>query len=121
MDLQKKLEKHQKKKLKLPKRDKGTMKTKTNYDLHKEELMQNPEFIKAYDDLGPVYKLIREIVAYRIEHGISQKELADRIGTKQSSISRFEKAMKMPSLSFLNQITEALGLKWEIRFSQNTV
>jgi len=97
------------------------MKTKTNYDLHKEELMQNPEFKKAYDELGPVYKLIREIVTYRIEHGISQKELADRIGTKQSSISRFERTMKMPSLSFLNQITEALGLDWEINFTPKTV
>lgn len=93
---------------------------KNNVDLHFEELMQNPEFKKAYDDLGPVYKLIREIVAYRIKHGISQKELANRIGTKQSSISRFETAMKMPSLSFLNQITDALGLKWEINFNSKT-
>lgn len=93
---------------------------KTNVDLHFEKLLENPEFKKAYDDLRPVYKLIREIVAYRIEHGISQKELAERIGTKQSSISRFEKAMKMPSLSFLNQITEALGLDWEINFIPKT-
>lgn len=92
------------------------MSKKTNYELHKEQLMQDPEFKKEYDELEPVYKLIQEIVSYRIEHGLTQKELAERIGTKQSSISRFETAMKMPSISFLNQITQALGLDWEIRF-----
>lgn len=92
--------------------------TKTNYDLHREKLMRDPDFKRAYDDLSPVYQLIREIVAYRIAQGITQKELAELIGTKQSSISRFETSMKMPSISFLNQITNALRLKWEIRISQ---
>jgi len=94
---------------------------KTNVDVHFEKLLLDPEFKKAYAELGPVYKLIREIIAYRIAQGISQKELAERIGTKQSSISRFEKAMKMPSLSFLNQIANALGLEWEIQFNPKTV
>jgi len=97
------------------------MKKKTNVDLHKEKLLKNAEFKQAYADLVPVYKLIREIVAFRIEKGITQKELAEKIGTKQSSISRFEKAMKMPSISFLSQITNALGLEWEFRISHKSV
>jgi len=94
---------------------------KTNVDLHKDTLLKNPEFQQAYADLGPVYKLVREIVAYRIEQGITQKELAEKIGTKQSSISRFEKAMKMPSISFLSQITDALGLEWEFNIHPKSV
>jgi len=94
---------------------------KTNVDLHKERLLQNPEFRQAYADLDPVYKLIREIVALRIELGITQKELAEKIGTKQSSISRFEKAMKMPSISFLTQITNALGLEWDFQIRRKVV
>ncbi len=94
---------------------------KTNVDKHFETLSENPDFVKYYNDLDPVYRLIKELVAYRIEKGISQKELADRIGTKQSSISRFEQAMKMPSLSFLNQITNALGLEWQINFRPKTI
>lgn len=89
------------------------MKEKTNVDRHKEKLLQNPAFKQAYEELGPVYQLIKEIVAYRIQQGLTQKELAEKIGTKQSSISRFEKAMKMPSISFLTQITQALDLEWE--------
>ncbi len=91
------------------------LKKKTNVEIHKEKLLKNPEFKQAYDELGPVYNLIKEIVAFRIQQGITQKELADKIGTKQSSISRFEKSMKMPSISFLTQITNALGLEWEFR------
>ena len=87
------------------------MEEKTNYDLHFEELMQNPEFKKAYDDLGPVYELIKAIVGYRIDHGLSQKELAEKIGTKQSAISRFETSMKMPSMSFVQKIVKALDLE----------
>lgn len=97
------------------------MKKKTNVDLHKERLFQNAEFKQAYDELGPVYNLIKEIVAFRIQQGITQKELADKIGTKQSSISRFEKSMKMPSISFLTQITNALGLEWDFRISHKPV
>ncbi|MBC8322140.1 MAG: helix-turn-helix transcriptional regulator [Candidatus Marinimicrobia bacterium] len=97
------------------------MKKKTNVDLHKEKLLKNAEFKQAYADLGPVYQLVREIVAYRIEQGITQKELAEKIGTKQSSISRFEKAMKMPSISFLSQITNALGLEWEFNIHPKSV
>lgn len=94
------------------------MKKKTNVNQHKERLLTNPEFKKAYEDLGPVYQLVREIVAFRIEQGMTQKDLAEKIGTKQSSISRFEKAMKMPSISFLTQITNALGLEWEFRIKE---
>ncbi|MBC8215454.1 MAG: helix-turn-helix transcriptional regulator [Candidatus Marinimicrobia bacterium] len=97
------------------------MKKKTNVELHKERLLQKAEFKQAYNELGPVYKLIREIVAFRIAQGMTQKELAEKIGTKQSSISRFEKAMKMPSISFLSQITNALGLEWEFNIHTKSV
>ncbi len=97
------------------------MKKKTNVERHKEKLLQNAEFKRTYNDLEPVYKLIREIVAFRIAQGITQKELAEKIGTKQSSISRFEKAMKMPSISFLSQITNALELEWEFNIHPKSV
>jgi len=121
MGLQKKPGKHPKEKLTLQRKGRKNMKRKTNVDLHKEKLLQDPEFRLAYDELGPVYILIKEIIAFRIEQGMTQKELADKIGTKQSSISRFEKSMKMPSISFLTQITNALGLEWDFQISRKSV
>ena len=96
------------------------MKQKTNYEHHKENRLQDPEIKKAYDELGPIYNLIKEIITYRIKMGMTQQDLANKIGTKQSSISRFEKAMKMPSISFLTQITNALGLEWEFHLRQKS-
>ncbi len=96
------------------------MKKKTNVDLHKEKLLKNSEFKRAYEEMKPVYKLIREIVSYRIQQGITQKELAEKIDTKQSSISRFEKSMKMPSISFLTQITNALELEWDFHIRRKS-
>lgn len=57
------------------------------------------------------------IYAARTEAGLSQAELADRIGTKQSVISRLEDAdYEGHSLSMLQRIAAALGQSLEIRF-----
>lgn len=95
--------------------------SKTNYDQNKEKLMRDPEFRKAYTELDPLYEPIRAIVKYRIEQGISQKELADKIGTKQSSISRFESTAQMPSFSFIRKIVDALDLELEFRVRPKAV
>ena len=86
-----------------------------NLKEHKSALLKDPEFRKAYDDLDPIYQLIRQLIAYRIKKGLTQKELAEIIGTKQSSISRLESASQLPSLSFLKTVADALDLKLQLR------
>lgn len=81
------------------------------FEEHKRRLMEDPEFRKAYEELEPIYEVIRKLVAYRIDKGITQERLAEKIGTKQSSISRFESSMKLPSLSFLYNVADALNLQ----------
>lgn len=44
----------------------------------------------------------------RLKKGITQLELANRVGTKQPGISRIEAGEKLPSISFLEKIAEAL-------------
>lgn len=57
------------------------------------------------------------IYSARNEDGLSQAELAERIGTKQSVISRLEDAdYEGRSLSMLHRIAAALGQRFEIRF-----
>jgi len=58
--------------------------------------------------------VIEMIIKKRIEGGLSQKELAQKIGTKQSAISRFESGTYNPSLSFLQKVGEALNVKLKI-------
>ncbi|OGU11876.1 MAG: transcriptional regulator [Ignavibacteria bacterium GWB2_35_12] len=82
---------------------------------HKAQLMKDPEFKKEYDRLEPIYGLIRELIRYRIKNGLTQEELALRIGTKQSAISRLESTKQMPSLSFLRSVANALDMELHFR------
>jgi predicted transcriptional regulator len=81
----------------------------------KKELLTDPEVKKEYDRLAPKFDLIRSIIEKRIEKNISQKELASRIGTKQSALSRLESGNYNPSLAFMQKVAEALDSKLEIK------
>jgi ribosome-binding protein aMBF1 (putative translation factor) len=85
------------------------------YSKIKKEWMKDPQFKKAYDDLEPEYAIIRAILKKRIENKMSQKDLAKKLNTKQSAISRLESGTYNPTLSFLKKLSVALGGKLEIK------
>jgi len=55
-----------------------------------EKQMQNEEFRKEYNALAPKYEIISEIIKERNAQNLTQKQFADKIGIKQSNISRLE-------------------------------
>ena len=61
------------------------------------------------------YKIIEEIIMARKEKKLTQKDLAELIGTKQSNISRFESGNYNPSLDFMNKLASAVGKELEVR------
>jgi transcriptional regulator with XRE-family HTH domain len=61
------------------------------------------------------YKIIAEIILARKEKRLTQRALAEIVGTKQSNISRFESGNYNPTLDFLNKIAKAVGKKLEVR------
>jgi len=79
------------------------------------ERMRNPAFAEAFNALEPEFQIARQIIALRLQQGLTQKELAERVGTKQSGISRLESMSQLPSLSFLKRVAEALGAQLQIR------
>ena len=91
---------------------------KKTYRQLKKELLKDKEVKKAYEKLGSEFTLIEMIIKKRIEKGLSQKELAQKIGTKQSAISRLESGTYNPSLSFLWKVGEALGAKLKISLAE---
>ncbi len=91
------------------------MKT-TNFDLYVAEQLENPAFEKEYKALEPEYNVIQQIIKNRSELNITQKELADRIGIKQSNISRLESGNYNPSIDFLKKVAEGLGKELHIEF-----
>ena len=80
-----------------------------NFDEYKSELLKNPEVKAEYEALEPEYELMRQIINARIEQNMTQKQLAEKIGTKQSSIARLESGNYNPSYQFLQKIANALG------------
>ena len=80
------------------------------------ELLKNPEFKKEYDKLEIQYSVKRKIISLRLEKGMTQKELADKLGTKQTAISRLEKEGSNPSIAFLSKVANAFGKELEINF-----
>jgi len=80
-------------------------------------LMKDEEFKAEYEKLKPRYELIAQIIDIRNQLNITQEELAQRVGTQKSNISRFESGSYNPSLDFVTKIARSLGK--EIHISIN--
>ena len=62
------------------------------------------------------YQLMMMVLRARNEEQLTQSELAERTGLRQSNISRIEKGQSMPSIATLAKIAQGLGKRLEIRF-----
>jgi DNA-binding XRE family transcriptional regulator len=78
------------------------------WDEVKKELLKDPEVFEEYNKLQPLYEIISKLIEIRIKKNVTQKELAQLLGTKQSAISRIENGTYMPSLKLIKRIAEIL-------------
>ncbi len=78
--------------------------------------LKNPKVKAEYDKLQPEFAVIQAVIDARVKRGVTQEELANRIGTKQSVISRLESGRANPSLGFLKKLAVALNSNLEIKF-----
>jgi DNA-binding XRE family transcriptional regulator len=85
------------------------------YEQVMEELLQDPEFARAYKELEPEFQIIRQVIALRNQQKMTQAELAKRVGTKQSSIARIESKGQIANLHLLQRVAEALDARVEVR------
>jgi ribosome-binding protein aMBF1 (putative translation factor) len=79
-----------------------------------EAFKKDPELKKAYDALELEFSIIEQVIRKRLDKGLSQKQLAEKIGTKQSAIARLESGNSNPSVAFLEKVAKALGGKLQI-------
>lgn len=75
-----------------------------------------PDVAEEYEALGPQYAIIRAEIETRRAIGLSQKDLAERMGTAQANISRFESGNYNPTLAFLQKMADSLGKNLHISF-----
>jgi len=80
--------------------------------------------VKAeYEALEPEFTLLKALLSARKEAGLSQAEIAKRMGTKPPAIARLESSLTSgkhsPSLATLKKYVAVLGYRLEIRLVQN--
>ncbi len=83
-------------------------------DDHLKILLKNPKFKKEWEDSEIEYQLSCRLIEARLKMGMSQRDLAKKVGTSQAAISRIESMNGNPSLSFLKRISAALDSKLQI-------
>lgn len=83
----------------------------------KKEMLANPEVATEYERLGPIYELVGAMVEARHEAGLTQGQIAARLGTTQSAIARLENAHHMPSLDMVTRYAAAVGRRLDMRLA----
>jgi ribosome-binding protein aMBF1 (putative translation factor) len=89
-----------------------------DFDVYKKKALKKQATRAEYDKLQPEFELINAIIEARKDNGLTQTELANKIGTKQAVISRLEIGQANPTLDFLKRLATALGFKLEIRLAR---
>jgi transcriptional regulator with XRE-family HTH domain len=72
---------------------------------------------KAYDALEDEFAFLDEVLKARSEAGLTQAEVAQRVGTTQSAIARLESGARKhsPSIATLQRYARALGYRLEVK------
>ena len=86
-----------------------------NWSNAKELILKNEDVRNELKKNEAEYKIIEEIILARKERNLTQKDLAELVGTKQSNISRLESGNYNPTIDFLNKIASAVGKQLEVR------
>ena len=78
--------------------------------------LNDPEFAEEYEAQKPEYEAIRAVIAARLEQHMTQKDLAEKTGIRQSNISRIESGSTSPTVETLARIAAGLGKQLKIDF-----
>ena len=78
--------------------------------------MEDPAFAADYEAQRPEYEAIRAVISARLACNMTQKELAEKTGIRQSNISRIENGSASPTIDTLARIAAGLGKQLKIDF-----
>ena len=84
-------------------------------ELH-EEWMQDPAYRQAYEAQRQEFDLASQLISARVRAGLTQEQLAQRMGTTQSAIARLEGGGRVPSVKTLERFAQATGTRLVLRF-----
>lgn len=82
--------------------------------LHK-KWMKEPAYRAAYEALEPEFGMARELIKARTKAGLTQVEVALRMGTTQSVVARIESGKNPPNLKTLEKYAHAVGRRVKLK------
>jgi transcriptional regulator with XRE-family HTH domain len=84
----------------------------------KQKALKRPSVQESYNELAPAYDLRRKLVSLRQNSGLTQEEVAEKLHTNKSNISRLESVNSTisPKLSTIADYAEAIGYDIKIDF-----
>ncbi|MCG3199031.1 MAG: hypothetical protein GHCLOJNM_03539 [bacterium] len=95
---------------------------KTNFDKYVEDQLRDPHFRAKFDEADRAWDVAIQLVELREKAGLTQKELARRVGTTQQQISRLESpGYEGHSLRMLKRVATALDAEVTIQFHAASV
>ncbi|MBU1088379.1 helix-turn-helix domain-containing protein [Patescibacteria group bacterium] len=87
----------------------------TSFEEYEKKLLKNKLVVKMAKKEEYRYQLARSLIKLRLKKKLSQKRLAEMIGSKQPVISRLETGAVKPTMSLLERIAEVLGVDLMVR------
>ena len=75
---------------------------------------RDAEFRQAWEEGGAELDFQKAVIAARLASGLSQKQLAEQIGTSQSAVARMEAGTYRPRVETLLRLAEALHVTFEV-------
>ncbi len=89
---------------------------------HKElkaKALQNPKVAEEYEKLEEEFSLLKQMLAARHQAGLTQADIAQKMGTKATALTRLESSLSngkhSPSLSTLRKYAKAVGYRLEVK------
>lgn len=85
----------------------------------KEKALSDPKVKAAYNEMAPEFALLRQMLKARQSAGLSQAQVAERMGTKPPAVTRLESSLgngkHSPSLATLQRYAHAVGYELQIK------
>jgi transcriptional regulator with XRE-family HTH domain len=96
------------------------MKGKTNFDRYLEDQLRDSAFAERFREAGEAWDVALQLAALRKDAGLSQKDLAEWVGTSQQQISRLESpGYEGHSLSMIRRVAEVLGASVRVQIQRH--
>ncbi len=84
----------------------------------KAELLSSPQTRAEYDAQVDEFMMARELIAARARAGLTQADVAARMGTTQSTVARLEGGKAAPSMRSVQRYARAIGCRAVVRLER---